>query len=88
MTCWEKAHSYYIPNGLFRLKDVVNFNSKESPTVDFNVVSKINWSSSLAKERKKQLKDVMHVGDKPPAKLALRDSLQEDSQTKIQHNIG
>ena len=52
LTCWEKAHSYYIPNGLFRLKDVVNFNSKESPTVDFNVVSKINWSSSLAKERK------------------------------------
>ena len=57
LTCWEKAHLFYIPNGLFHYKKEETTTQVGSPIIDFNVVSKINWSSKLSKKRKYQLKN-------------------------------
>ena len=57
LTCWEKAHLFYIPNGLFHYKEEETTTQVGSPFIDFNVFSKIYWSSKLSKKRKFQLKN-------------------------------
>ena len=57
LTCWEKAHNWYIPNGLFHLKHDTSITNEKNSIIDFTKVSRINWSSSMAKERKRQLKE-------------------------------
>ena len=54
LTCWEKAHSFYIPNGLFHS----NFKKEGSPTklVDFNDTAKFDLRSKLYLLRKETLK--------------------------------
>ena len=55
LTCWEKAHSFYIPNGLFHsnLFYRESFNNK----VDFNETAKFNLKSKLYLLRKETLKN-------------------------------
>ena len=54
LTCWEKAHSFYMPNGLFHQ----NFDSEGSPSnmVNFNETTKLNLKSHLYLLRKETLK--------------------------------
>ena len=58
LTCWEKAHSFYIPNGLFKMKDKVNHQNVNSPDIDFNDVATINMSSKMYLKRKAYLSRV------------------------------
>ena len=55
LTCWEKAHSFYIPNGLFHsnLFYRESFNNK----ADFNETAKFNLKSKLYLLRKETLKN-------------------------------
>ena len=55
LTCWEKAHSFYIPNGLFKIKDKVDNQNVSSPNIDFNEVAAIDWSSKIYLKRKAHL---------------------------------
>ena len=38
-TCWEKAHRYYIPNGLFKVKDVINTFGIPEKSSSFDIMS-------------------------------------------------
>ena len=38
-TCWEKAHRYYIPNGLFKVKDVINTFGIPEKSSSFDMMS-------------------------------------------------
>ena len=97
LTCWEKAHNWYIPNGLFHLKN--DNRNQNDEKIDFTDVSKINWSSKLAKQRKKQLKNSLYSrkegsvkGGKSPSiaeqsgKLDTM-SIDEDSQARTQQKM-
>ena len=55
LTCWEKAHSFYIPNGLFKsnLFYRESFNNK----VDFNETAKFDLKSKLYLLRKETLRN-------------------------------
>ena len=55
LTCWEKAHSFYIPNGLFHsnLFYRESFNNK----VDFNETAKFDLKSKLYLLRKETLRN-------------------------------
>ena len=55
LTCWEKAHTFYIPNGLF----YQNFDGDGSPSnmVNFNETAKLNLKSHLYLLRKDTLKN-------------------------------
>jgi len=55
LTCWEKAHSFYIPNGLFHsnLFYRESFNNK----VDLNETAKFNLKSKLYLLRKETLRN-------------------------------
>ena len=90
LTCWEKAHSFYIPNGLFNIVDNDLHLCEDSPNVDFHKVSKINWSSSLYKERKKQLKNVMLPTD--PSRLSTpskkrKKSFKDNDNTAVMDQL-
>ena len=69
LTCWEKAHSFYIPNGLFHSTffDKGSHNNK----VNFNETAKLNLRSKLYLLRKETLKNAtprsspLTVPDKP-----------------------
>lgn len=39
-TCWEKAHRYYIPNGLFKVKDVIDSFGIPEKSSSFHMMSK------------------------------------------------
>ena len=38
-TCWEKAHRYCIPNGLFKVKDVINTFGIPEKSSSFDMMS-------------------------------------------------
>ena len=97
LTCWEKAHNWYIPNGLFHLKN--DSRNKNDERIDFTDVSKINWSSKLAKQRKKQLKNSLYsrkegsVREGKSSSIASRSinletmSIDEDSRARTQQSM-
>ena len=49
LTCWEKAHNFYIPNHLFSMEEGTLYNSS---TIDLAIVSKVNKKSKLATRRR------------------------------------
>ena len=57
-TCWEKAHNFYIPKGLFYIESNDHLFSQNS--IDVNKFSRINWNSNLAKLRKKTLMNLAY----------------------------
>ena len=52
LTCWEKAHNFYIPNHLFSMEEGTLYNSS---TIDLAIVSKINKKSKLASRKRETL---------------------------------
>ena len=52
LTCWQKAHKWYIPNGLFNLS---KGNSKHPPQIDYSNIFKVNQNSDLALKRHQAL---------------------------------
>ena len=61
LTCWEKAHNFYIPNGLFHLETSNRLFDQKN--IDIKIISKINWNSTLAKLRKKTLLNLHYTKD-------------------------
>ena len=102
LTCWEKAHNWYIPNGLFHIKKDYRSEDEKNKKFDFMDISKINWSSKLAKQRKKQLKNSLssikegsvrkrksHLIDNPPEEkpLSIFEFYQPPSK-RVQKKLG
>ena len=52
LTCWEKAHNFYIPNHLFSMEEGTLYNSS---TIDLAIVSKVNRKSKLASRKREAL---------------------------------
>ena len=63
LTCWEKAHNFYIPMGLFHIEDKNDL--FEQRQVDFKNFSKINKKSKLFRAKKKSLYKLAYKRDTP-----------------------
>ena len=69
LTCWEKAHIFYVPKGLFKLIDIEDKDTKKYNDINFQRVSKINLNSELAISKRIALLNLHYSKD--PSQVAM-----------------
>ena len=94
LNCWEKAHRFYIPNGLF----LIPTQNNSPPSIDenadssrFSTTSKFNTASVLYLQRKQALLDLSYkrISNRALAKVGLLSpSRSEPKITEDQNNEG
>ena len=86
LTCWEKAHSFYMPNGLFEMKHKIDHQNLSSPEIDFNDMATINMSSKMYLKRKAYLSRVIATSVEKSNFIAINRTSKRLGLNIFKHN--